>query len=136
MSRLLEQILKFGVVGFIAFAVDYGVLMFLSQVMGVDSVIAAAISFSISVVVNYLASMRYVFSHREDMSATREFTLFVILSLVGLGINELIMWAGTRLLGTSGLAVTAVKICATTVVMIWNFVSRKKWLDGGDAASK
>lgn len=132
MSRLLEQVLKFGVVGAVAFAVDYGVLMLLSQVFGVDPVIAAGISFCISVVVNYLASMRYVFAHKQDMSATHEFALFVLLSVVGLGINELIMWLGTRALGSSGLAVSMVKVCATAVVMVWNFVSRKKWLDAGE----
>lgn len=131
MQKLIEQILKFGVVGILAFMVDYGVLMLLSQLLGVDPVIAAAISFCISVVFNYLASMRYVFSHRDDMSVTHEFVLFIVLSVVGLGINEAIMWMGTRALGTSGLAVTATKVAATAVVMVWNFLSRKRWLDGG-----
>lgn len=133
MSKLIEQILKFGVVGALAFLVDYGVLMLLSQVFGVDPVLAAGISFCISVIFNYLASMRFVFTHRDDMSKTREFVLFIVLSVVGLIINEIIMWLGTRAFGSSGLAVTAVKVVATAVVMVWNFVSRKLWLDGGSA---
>ena len=133
MSKLIEQILKFGVVGALAFLVDYGVLMLLSQVFGVDPVLAAGISFCISVIFNYLASMRYVFTHRDDMSKTREFVLFIVLSIVGLIINEIIMWLGTRAFGSSGLAVTVVKVVATAVVMVWNFVSRKLWLDGGGA---
>ena len=133
MSKLFEQILKFGVVGVLAFLVDYGVLMLLSQVFGVDPVLSAGISFCVSVVFNYLASMRYVFTHREDMSKTKEFVIFIVLSAVGLVINEIIMWVGTRWLGTTGLAVTVVKVFATAVVMVWNFVSRKIWLDGGSA---
>ena len=133
MSKLIEQILKFGVVGALAFLVDYSVLMLLSQVFGVDPVLAAGISFCISVIFNYLASMRYVFTHRDDMSKTREFVLFIVLSIVGLIINEIIMWLGTRAFGSSGLAVTVVKVVATAVVMVWNFVSRKLWLDGGSA---
>ena len=133
MSKLFEQILKFGVVGMLAFLVDYGVLMLLSQVFGVDPVLSAGISFCVSVVFNYLASMRYVFTHREDMSKTKEFVIFIVLSAVGLVINEIIMWVGTRWLGTTGLAVTVVKVFATAVVMVWNFVSRKLWLDGGSA---
>lgn len=136
MSALIEQVMKFGVVGALAFGVDYGVLMLLSQVCGVDPVIAAAISFCVSVVFNYLASMRYVFVHRDDLGAAHEFALFIILSVIGLGINEVIMWLGTRALGTSGLAVTVVKVCATTVVMVWNFLSRKKWLDAGSQAQE
>lgn len=132
MGRLVEQVLKFGVVGFLAFGIDYGVLMLLSQVCGVNAVLSAAISFCVSLVFNYLASMRFVFSHREDLSRSREFVIFLILSAIGLGINEVIMWLGTSLWGESALAVTIVKVAATAVVMIWNFVSRKKWLDAGE----
>lgn len=131
MQRLLEQILKFGIVGFLAFLIDYGILMLLSQVFGVNPVIAAGISFCTSLVFNYLASMRYVFSHRENMSSSHEFVLFLMLSVVGLAINEVIIWIGTKTLGTSGLMVTITKVVATTVVMVWNFISRKRWLDGG-----
>ena len=131
MRKLIEQILKFGVVGFLAFLIDYGILMLLSQVFGIDPVIAAAISFIISLVFNYLASMRYVFSHRDDMSSSHEFVLFLGLSVVGLAINEAIIWIGTTILGTSGLMVTISKVVATAVVMVWNVVSRNRWLDGG-----
>lgn len=131
MRRLFEQLVKFGVVGALAFVIDYGVLMLLSQVLGVNAVLAAAISFCVSVVFNYLASMRFVFTHRDDLSTTHELLIFVVLSVIGLGINELIMWVGTSSFGDSGLVVTVVKIAATAIVMTWNFVSRKLWLDGG-----
>ncbi|MBR3160450.1 MAG: GtrA family protein [Atopobiaceae bacterium] len=132
MERLFAQVAKFSVVGFAAFAVDYGVLMLLSQVFGVDPVISAALSFVVSVVFNYLASMRFVFTRREDLSRGSELTIFVALSLVGLLINEALMWIGVALLGKSALAVTVTKVCATGVVMVWNFLSRKRWLDAGE----
>lgn len=130
MRKLIEQLFKFGIVGVIAFCIDYGVLMLLSQGFGLDPVFSAAVSFCVSVVFNYLASMKYVFARREDMSREREFVIFVALSVVGLGINELVMAAGTAALGTGALAVTATKLVATAVVMVWNFLSRKKWLEG------
>lgn len=132
MGKLIQQFLKFGVVGVIAFAIDYGVLMLLSQVFGMDPVLAAGISFCVSVIFNYLASMRYVFTHREDLSRTREFVIFIVLSAVGLAINEACMAAGVAVLGTSALMVTVTKLFATAVVMVWNFLSRKKWLDAGN----
>ncbi len=132
MGKLIQQFLKFGVVGVIAFAIDYGVLMLLSQVFGMDPVLAAGISFCVSVIFNYLASMRYVFTHREDLSRTREFVIFIVLSAVGLAINEACMAAGVAVLGTSALMVTVTKLFATAVVMVWNFLSRKKWLDAGE----
>ena len=134
MKGLIEQFLKFGVVGAIAFLIDYGVLMLLSQVIGMDPVISASISFVVSVVFNYVASMHYVFTRRDDISRRREFTIFVILSAIGLGINEIIMVIGVNVLGDSALMVTITKLVATAIVMVWNFVSRKKWLDAGDSA--
>lgn len=134
MKGLIEQFLKFGVVGAIAFLIDYGVLMLLSQVIGMDPVISASISFVVSVVFNYAASMRYVFTRRDDISRRREFTIFVILSAIGLVINEIIMVIGVNVLGDSALMVTITKLVATAIVMVWNFVSRKKWLDAGDSA--
>ena len=132
MRNLIEQFMKFGVVGIVAFFIDYGVLMLLSQGFGVDAVLSAGISFCVSVVFNYVASMRFVFTHRDDLSRSREFFIFIILSVIGLVINELIMLAGGVALGDSALMVTITKLVATVIVMVWNFFSRKKWLDGGD----
>lgn len=132
MKKLIDQILKFGVVGIIATVVDFGVLYVLSQPLGMDPVISAGISFCVSLVFNYVASMRYVFTHREDMSRTREFVIFLVLSVIGLVINELIMAAGVAVLGNGTVGVMGTKVIATAIVMVWNFVSRKKWLDAGD----
>ena len=133
MGKLVAQFLKFGVVGVIAFFIDYGVLMLLSVGMGMDPVVSAAISFTVSVGFNYVASMRFVFTHREDWSKRREVVIFVVLSVIGLLINEAIMYAGVAALGKSPLAITVTKVIATAVVMVWNFFSRKKWLDAGDS---
>lgn len=133
MGKLIAQFLKFGVVGVIAFFIDYGVVMLLSVGIGLDPVVSAAISFTVSVVFNYVASMRFVFTHREDLSKRREFVIFVILSVIGLLINEAIMYVGIQALGKSALAITITKVIATAVVMVWNFLSRKKWLDAGDS---
>ena len=124
MKKLIEQLLKFGVVGAIAFFIDYGVLMLLNVGFGVNSVVAAGISFTVSVVFNYLASMRYVFTHRDDLSRGKEFAIFIVLSVIGLAINELVMWVGLVTIGGAPVAVTATKVVATAVVMIWNFFSR------------
>lgn len=130
MRKLIEQIMKFGVVGVIAFVIDFGVMVFLTEVFGIDPVISATVSFIISVIFNYAASMRYVFSHREGMSRTREFVIFVVLSAIGLGINDLLIWAGTNL---ASFDYRLVKIFATAVVMIWNFVTRKIFLEGEES---
>ena len=126
MKKLAAQFAKFGVVGVIAFAIDYGLLAFFTEVLGIDYLVSATASYVLSTVFNYLASMRYVFTHRENMSKTREFLLFFIGSLIGLGINDACMWAGVELLGVHYLIT---KLFATAVVAVWNFVTRKIFLD-------
>lgn len=121
--------MKFGVVGVIAFFIDYGLLAFCTEILGINYLISATIGFTVSVIFNYLASMRYVFTHKEDMSRRREFVIFVILSIIGLIINNALMWAGVEVLHVHYLIV---KIFATAVVMVWNFVTRKIFLDAGD----
>ena len=98
MKKLIAQLMKFGVVGVIAFIIDYGLLALLTEAFGVNYLVSATISFTVSVVFNYVASMRYVFTHKEGMSRRREFTIFVVLSVIGLGINNACMWAGVELL--------------------------------------
>lgn len=129
MKKLLAQFMKFGVVGVIAFVIDYGLLALLTELFGINYLVSATISFTASVVFNYVASMRYVFTHKEGMSRRREFVIFVVLSVIGLLINNGCMWAGVELLGVHYLLT---KIVATAIVVIWNFVTRKIFLDAGE----
>ena len=128
MKQLIAQFAKFGVVGVIAFVIDYGLMVLLTELFNVNYLISATISFAVSVIFNYVASMRYVFTHKEGLSRRREFIIFVVLSVIGLLVNDALMWAGVDLFGISYLLV---KIFATAVVMVWNFVTRKIFLDGG-----
>ena len=90
MGRLIEQVLKFGVVGFIAFGIDYGVLMLLSQVLGMDPVLSAAISFIVSLIFNYLASMRFVLGKSDCMMVWLPFVNVVVATTLSLLIGMLL----------------------------------------------
>ena len=90
--------------------------------------------------VNYILSITVVFDADKEANKTAQFAVFVILSLIGLGINQLMMWAGTGwlegLMGrSSALAAYAryaymvVKIFATAVVMVYNFITRKIFIE-------
>lgn len=129
LKRLVQQFLKFSIVGVIAFVIDFGLMVALTELAGLPPVISAGVSYCVSTVFNYVASMRYVFAHREGLSRTREFIIFVTLSVIGLGLNEVIMWMGGCLVGDEWYMLT--KIVATALVMFWNFFSRKRWLDAG-----
>lgn len=147
-NNLLAQILKFGVVGGLSFVIDFIITLIVSGVLrkvGVSIENAATIGglfgFMISLIFNYIMSMKFVFERKEDMDRKKEFIIFALLSAVGLGLNELILYFGVLLCNNQmpmivdkyPTVVTAgVKIFATAIVMVYNFVSRKMTLEKKD----
>lgn len=120
-----KQFGKFAIVGLMSLAVDYALLMFLVEVLKADLFFSTTVSFIASVIVNYVLSMKYVFDHREGMSRKREFTIFAILSAVGLGLNDLYMFVGVTMLN---IGYQAMKLISTFLVTWYNFFSRRKFL--------
>ena len=126
MKKLLEQIMRFGIVGVIAFVIDYGVLLVLTEVAGVHYLISSAIAFLVSVIFNYIMSVTFVFETDKNRSKGAEFGLFAIMSAGGLGINQLMMWLLSDLMF---IPYQLSKILTTAVVMVYNFVTRKLFLE-------
>ena len=124
MRNLLKQIIKFGFVGGTAFFIDAVILLLLTK-LGINYLIANILSFSVSVIYNYILSMKFVFNVKETNSQ-KNFFQFIILSIIGLGINELIMKICVEKLLIS---VLIAKIIATIIVMIYNFITRKILLE-------
>lgn len=140
MKKLINQIMKFGIVGALAFVIDYGVYVLLANGLQINYLIANIFGFTLSLIFNYLMSMKFVFERKEDTDKRKEFITFTILSLIGLGINELIIFGcvdGVYLNNAFlqekidiGLAKQAGKIVATGIVMVYNFISRKIFIEG------
>ena len=61
MNKLLNQILRFGVVGVIATLIDYGLFLLLTEVCRLHYLMANPIAFLVSVVCNYILSVTFVF---------------------------------------------------------------------------
>lgn len=126
MKKIINQLFKFGIVGGIAFVIDYGLLYLLTEKIGIYYLVSSLISFSVSVIFNYIASVLLVFDVDKEKSKVRNFIYFIGLSIVGLGINELIMWGGVDKLH---IYYMLVKLFATAVVMVFNFITRKMFLE-------
>jgi len=132
MKKLMGQIMKFGVVGFLCFFIDYFVLYAVTEFLGINYMISSAISFSVSVIVNYILSITFVFDTKKDSNKMKEFILFVILSLVGLLLNQIIMWFTVEILLKPfhiAKSYMIAKIGATAIVMVYNFITRKIFLE-------
>lgn len=125
-ENLLIQIFKFGIVGGIAFLIDYVVLFCCKEFIGLSVLLSAAIAFTVSVIYNYIASVKWVFDVNKEKSAKKNFVIFIILSIIGLIITEIIMWIGSDIMKINYLIV---KIIATSIVMVFNFITRKMFLE-------
>lgn len=139
MKKLLNQILKFGIVGLFCFFIDFGITTGFANLLGMHYLISKFLGFVISAVVNYLLSIKFVFTQKKEMDKKKEFTVFLILSAIGLVINEIVMYicidgiyvhsSELQKLVSDELMVSISAVIATGVVMVYNFISRKLFLE-------
>lgn len=122
MRRLIWQFARFLVVGGISFAVDYGLYVVLFHYLGVQYLLASTISFSLSLILNYVLTLKFVFEAKPGRNIALEFTIYIGLNIIALGLNQLILFIAVDGLGISPFVG---KLIATAVVLVYNFISRK-----------
>lgn len=125
-ENLFVQIFKFVIVGGIATIIDWVVYYVLYNYAHLDPLIANILSFSVSVIYNYIASVKWVFDVKKDKNKVRMLVEFLIFSIIGLVITEILLWLGINKLGVNAMLV---KIIATAIVMVFNFITRKLFLE-------
>ncbi|MBQ8131213.1 MAG: GtrA family protein [Bacilli bacterium] len=125
-NDLFQQIFKFGIVGGIATVIDWAIYYIVVKFLNVPPLIGNILSFSVSVIYNYTASVKWVFHVNEEKSKKRMFIEFMVFSILGLLLTELLLWVGIDILGQDKMLV---KIIATAIVMVFNFITRKLFLE-------
>lgn len=119
------QLVRFGFAGGFALMLDCVILLTAVQVLGWNHLTAACASYLAGLMLNYLLSVRWVFSQRRFKDRRVEFLLFTATGIGGLGLTELVLWVGT-----DGLSFDfrCSKLAAIVCVAAWNFSVRKLWL--------
>lgn len=125
-KKLFIQLIRFFGVGVLCFIIDFAVLHILVEYAGMYYLLSAAIAFTVSVIVNYVLSIIFVFDVDKEKDWKRNFILFILFSVIGLGLTELLMWLGVERMHFGYMLV---KVGATGIVMIFNFVTRKMFLE-------
>jgi putative flippase GtrA len=116
------QLFRYLFVGGAAFIVDFLSLYILTDFFGIYYLISAAIAFILGLFVNYILSVSWVFNKRKLDNRTFEFGIFAIIGIVGLGLNEVLLWFFTQELLIYYLLS---KIFAAAIILFWNFFARK-----------
>ena len=126
LKQLVHQLFRFSMVGVSCFGIDYGLMIFFTEFTSMSYFLSSGLSFTIATLINYLLSMRFVFRGKEDMNRLTELIIFVVLSVIGLGLNQMIMWI---IVEQIHIHYMLAKIFSALIVTIYNFISRKIFLE-------
>ena len=131
------EVIRFALTGGVCFLVELGVLILLKGVLGMDTLIATPLAFLVSVILNYFLCVVWVFKGTKNRGAGAK-AGFMITSLIGLGLNELLMLLFRFVLGEERVLLALGgrevkmyvlnKCLATLIVMIWNYFSKRSIL--------
>lgn len=121
-SETVQQFLRFALIGGVATAVQYAILIMLVQAQVADAVAASAIGFALSALANYALNRRFTFnSTRPHGEALPRFTA---VAMVALAVNTGLIWlfhvpfSGHYLLA---------QVLATCGTLLWNYSANRLW---------
>ncbi len=108
---------KFGAVGFSGVFVDFGTTFLLKEKARLNPYLANSTGFLLAVCWNFWLNRVWTFESK-DPNLSAQFGKFFAVSLVGLGLNNAIIWFLKEKMGFN---FYAAKLAATGAVVVWNF---------------
>ncbi|MFA4852530.1 MAG: GtrA family protein [Bacteroidales bacterium] len=114
---LFFKFLKFGIVGASGMIVDFSLTYLFKEIVKIQKYVANAIGFTVAATTNYFLNRIWTF-HDTAPEITVQYIKFFIISLIGLGINTLILYI---LVNNYKKNFYLSKLFAIGVVMVWNF---------------
>lgn len=98
-EHILRELGKFGVVGAVSFGVDFVIFNGLMVSAKMGSLTAGTISMTIAATVAFVGNRLWTWRNRERTSLRREYGLYFLFNLVGLGITLACLYVSTDVLG-------------------------------------
>ncbi len=108
--------------GGLATLADFAVLLLLTEFFGINYLWSNLIAVSVGLVTSYVLCVRWVFLDRRYNRVVLEFPLFVLTCIIGLLLNELLLWVFVEFGGTDYLLA---KVIVTGVLFVVNFAVKK-----------
>ncbi|MFH1402306.1 MAG: GtrA family protein [Patescibacteria group bacterium] len=120
-SLMWRQFIVYACVALIPTAVDFSLLYFLTEFVGVYYMSSLTIAFIAGLSVSYVAQKNLTFKNGSKKYAS-QFSVFCGISCAGLAINAIIVFCVVEFFG---LWYIFGKIIATGIVFVWNFLAHK-----------
>ena len=125
-ALLRHDLARYFITSLLALAVDIASLSACLRLLHLSLAWSASIGFALGAIVAYVLSIRWVFRDRTYGNAPAlEFATFVAIGIAGLGLTQLVLWAGTLVLH---LLPEAVKLAAAGLTFVFNYLVRKSLL--------
>ena len=115
---LIQKFIKFCVVGFSGMIIDFGTTWGLKEKVKVNKYIANSTGFILAATSNYIWNRYWTFQS-ENSHVVTEYFSFIIISLIGLAINNFLIYL---LSDKMKFNFYLSKLIAIGVVTVWNFV--------------
>lgn len=123
MMQFSRQFIKFGLVGFLSFIIDAGFYLLFTRAFGLFYLSAKIISFILAVTNSYFFNRLWTF-RSKNLAKKTEYFKFLLVSVIGLGLNSLIMYLAVDKIELSDILAL---IISTSITMFWNFSANKFW---------
>ncbi|MBW8794713.1 MAG: GtrA family protein [Streptomyces sp.] len=129
LQRLVREVAKFGAVGGAGILVNLGVFNLVRHVTDLPVVRASVIATVVAIIFNYLGFRYWTYRDREKSGRTRELTLFLLFSAVGLVIENGLLYLATYGFGwDSPLQSNVFKFVGIGVATLFRFWSYRTWV--------
>lgn len=117
-KALAFKFLKFGIVGFSGVFVDFGFTFLCKEILKWNKYVSNAIGFTCAATSNYILNRIWTFGSEND-KVMSEYVQFMLVSLIGLGINSLVLYLlNDKLKWNFYIS----KIFAIGAATLWNFI--------------
>ena len=133
-----KEAVRFAVTGGVCFLVEFAFLVAFREGLGMDTLLAVPLAFLISVAVNYLICVKWVWPDAGTKKGSAVKLGFLVTSLIGLALNEGLMLLFRWMFGEEQIVLRLLdqgvsmymlnKAAATLLVMVWNFFTKKAML--------
>ena len=119
---LFTKFIKFGIVGASGMVVHFSVLYLFKEIVGLNPYLANTIGFVTAATTNYILNRIWTFRSKEKQVAV-EYLKFILVSVIGLGVNNGTMWLTGKLLPDwfDDLRFYLIWVFAVGVTTMWNF---------------